>query len=59
MAYAVRKGKLEFRPNTGNGPCNRRMVGQSERRILITFTRDGYEHKYHATKGWRVNKVRA
>jgi hypothetical protein len=57
MPYAVRKGKLEYRTNTGNGPCNRSMVGKPERRILRTVVINGYEHKYHATKGWRVAKV--
>lgn len=58
MAYVVWRGRLMFKPNTGNGPCNRRQVGKSERRILRTVVIGDYEHKYHATKGWRVTKVR-
>lgn len=57
MAYVVWRGRLMFKPNTGNGPCNRRQVGTSERRILITRRVGDYEYKYHATKGWRCNKV--
>jgi hypothetical protein len=57
MAYTIRKGKLHFEPRTGNGPCNRRHVGKANRRITASFTRDGVEHRYHATKGWRTTRV--
>ena len=53
MAYTVRKGKLHFEPRTGNGPCSRRRAHQPDRRILREFVRNGVEHRYHATKGWR------
>lgn len=50
MPYVVRKGRLEYRPTPGNGPCRRRKVGQKNRRILF----EGKERAYHATKGWRA-----
>lgn len=27
------------------------------RHIIQTFNKDGYEYSYHATKGWRRNKI--
>lgn len=62
MPYVIRKGKLEFRPGTGNGPCNRRHVGDVDRRILSDRTgpvgRHGsIETRVHATKGVRRKTI--
>jgi hypothetical protein len=53
MPYTVRKNKLHFEPNVGNGPCKRRDGGKYDRRILSTVVREGREYRCHATKGWR------
>lgn len=42
MPYVVRKGQLHYEPNTGNGPCNRRLVGTENRRVIAGV---------HVTKG--------
>jgi hypothetical protein len=34
VPYRVRKNRLFFEPNTGNGPCNRRLSGQAFRRVV-------------------------
>ncbi|UUJ74498.1 hypothetical protein [Microcystis phage Mae-Yong1326-1] len=34
MPYVIRKGKLHYEPNTGNGPCNRRLAGRAYRRVV-------------------------
>ncbi len=31
--------------------------GTTDRSILIDYTRNGIERRYHATKGWRVKRV--
>ncbi len=32
--------------------------GERNRSILVEFERDGVEHSFHATKGWRHTRVR-
>lgn len=31
--------------------------GSRNRRFIVRIVRDGYEHIYHATKGWRSGKL--
>ena len=33
--------------------------GERNRRILVEFVRNGIEHRFHATKGWRRNRAAA
>jgi hypothetical protein len=39
----------------GQVPSGRK--GSYGRRIIKTYTLDGYEYQYHATKGWRVRRA--
>ena len=31
--------------------------GEPDRNILLDETVGGFQHRYHATKGWRVNRL--
>tara|TARA_R110000796_G_scaffold1431_4_gene5719 strand:+ start:1290 stop:1415 length:126 start_codon:yes stop_codon:yes gene_type:complete len=30
--------------------------GSYGRRIIKTFTKNGFDYQYHATKGWRISR---
>lgn len=45
--------------NHRNGPCAASKRGNKNRRILSTFTGDGQEWSFHATKGGRCQRVPA
>lgn len=50
MPYVVRRGKLHYEPNTGNGPCSRRHVGEFDRRLV---------NGVHVTKGRKASTAPA
>jgi hypothetical protein len=56
-AIMKRAPRRQFDPDTGRKISKSGRRGAVSRRIIQTVILGGYVHSYHATKGWRVNKL--